>query len=406
MPQNTAGLQRQIVRGLSEDDFRRLCLEYFPDVYDNLTSGMTKNRMVELLLERVRKYDGFTNLQAALHQINPRAFAYVATVTPAQPTTRDPRQVFISHAHQDYGWAQRLAGDLEAHGWRVWIAPDSIRPGEKWMDAINRGLDESGVFVLLLTEFAVASRWVRDETNAAIEMQREGELRFLPLQFRPCRLPALWRVYQRIPFRASYDHGLNQLLVSIDPGHKVQVRKHSLPKKEIPASMLPSPKTVPTPTLQRNDPVPLARFTTTYLHGNSAFDESFEIENANGEFLGEFGITVAEYIGADDPRNATAFEVWLFDKHDVKTSTKVVMSDHAFYDERLIAKLSLAGERILAQDGETVVVETSTFIINAQIAEMVYGTDTNYPPQSYFELFKMEIHVWIKEDKKPDSPLD
>lgn len=247
MPKNTAGLQRQIVRGLSEDDFRRLCLEYFPDVYDNLTSGMSKNRMVELLLERVRKYDSFTNLQAALHQMNPHAFAYVEIVTSHEVPVRDPRQIFISHAHQDYGWAQRLAGDLEAHGWRVWIAPDSIRPGEKWVEAISRGLDESGVFVLLLTEFAVASHWVRDETNVAIEMQREGELQFVPLQFRPCRLPALWRTYQRIPFRAGYDRGLSQLLASIDPEHTALVQGKRPPRIEFvePQSIAPAvPKAV------------------------------------------------------------------------------------------------------------------------------------------------------------------
>ena len=70
---------------------------------------------------------------------------------------RDPHQVFISHAYEDTEFAHRLAVDLRTAGWRVWITPDSILPGEKWVPAINRGLEESGVFVVALTPAAVKS---------------------------------------------------------------------------------------------------------------------------------------------------------------------------------------------------------------------------------------------------------
>ena len=39
------------------------------------------------------------------------------------------------------------------------------------MEAINRELEESGIFVLVLTPAALASSWVHDETNVAIEME-------------------------------------------------------------------------------------------------------------------------------------------------------------------------------------------------------------------------------------------
>jgi len=78
---------------------------------------------------------------------------------------------------------------------------------------------------------------------------------------------------------------------------------------------------------------PLARFQTTYTHGHDTFDESFSIENADGDFLGECGVGLSETLGAEIPKSVTAFEVWLFDKNDIRTVTKVVMSDHAFFDE-------------------------------------------------------------------------
>ncbi len=154
----------------------------------------------------------------------------------------------------------------------------------------------------------------------------------------------------------------------------------------------------PPPAAPSGGSMPLARFETTYVRGNPVFDDSFDIENTNGEFLGECGVTVAEYIGAGDPPSATAFNVWVFDKQDVATVTKVVMSDHAFYDEALNAKLALSGERVLAQDGETIVLETTSLIINAQITEMDYGGDTGFPPQSYFDHFTIEIRAWVRDD--------
>ena len=107
----------------------------------------------------------------------------MSSAIPAEiaPAGRDPRQIFISHAHQDADFAHRLAADLDSAGWRAWIAPESIQPGEKWVEAIGRGLDGSGVFVVALTPAAVASNWVRNETNAAIELEIRGEVHFIPL---------------------------------------------------------------------------------------------------------------------------------------------------------------------------------------------------------------------------------
>lgn len=137
-----------------------------------------------------------------------------APPTPA-PIIRNPRQIFLSHAHQDAEVAQKLAHDLEAHGYDVWIAQDSIRSGEKWVEAINRGLEESGPFVLLLSPDAVASRWGKMETNAAIEFEHEGEMHFYPLMFKTCQLPALWRAFQYISLTDDYTVGVSTLLSSL-----------------------------------------------------------------------------------------------------------------------------------------------------------------------------------------------
>lgn len=141
---------------------------------------------------------------------------------------------------------------------------------------------------------------------------------------------------------------------------------------------------------------PLARFRTSYVFGHDSYDDSFSIETANGEFLGECGVGISEAIGTDTPKNVTAFEVWLFDKNDIRTVTKVIMSDHAFFDEALKAKLAPKGEPILSRESETVVLETASLIINAEIKEMQYGTGV-LPPQSFFERISIELSTWAKE---------
>jgi hypothetical protein len=152
----------------------------------------------------------------------------------------------------------------------------------------------------------------------------------------------------------------------------------------------------PEPGTAEAQVTPIARFQTTYARGHDTYDESFSIESAANDFLGECGVTLSESLGADMPKNVTAFEIWLFDKNDIRTVTKVVMSDHAFFDEAIKAKLAPKGEPVLARPNETIVLETASLIVNAEITDMEYGTGT-LPPQSFFERFTVELSCWAKD---------
>jgi hypothetical protein len=142
--------------------------------------------------------------------------------------------------------------------------------------------------------------------------------------------------------------------------------------------------------------IPLAQFPTEYNIGHDTYDDSFSIETATGEFLGECGVGISEGIGIGDPKKVTAFEVWLFDKNDIRTVTKVIMSEHAYYDEALRAKLAPKGEAVLARPNETVVLETASLIINGRIIELEYGAG-ELPPNSFFDRMVVEMAAWAKE---------
>ena len=121
------------------------------------------------------------------------------------------KQVFISHATEDAQFAHRLADDLQRLGVQVWISPGSIRPGESWVSAIERGLKESSHVVVVLTPAALESEWVKKETDVAIDQERKGRIQVIPLYVEPCEVPLLLSSYQRVSFHGDYDAGLSQL---------------------------------------------------------------------------------------------------------------------------------------------------------------------------------------------------
>jgi hypothetical protein len=150
------------------------------------------------------------------------------------------------------------------------------------------------------------------------------------------------------------------------------------------------------------DGAPLAQFPTTYALGDDHFDPSFSIELESGEFMGECGVGISETIGVGSPNKVTAFEVWLFDKSDIRTVTKVVMSDYAFGDEALRTKLAPKGEPVAAKEGVEVVLETKTLRVKARVVEAKYGVG-NLPQNSFFERLSIDLAAWVKSVPEGDE---
>lgn len=160
---------------------------------------------------------------------------------------------------------------------------------------------------------------------------------------------------------------------------------------------------VPEETLEKSTPVvvdrqeegPVSHFMTTFVIGDDQYDDSFSIDRPTGEFLGECGVGVSETIGIGDPKKVTALEVWLFDKNDVQTVTKVLMSSHAFNDNNIRQRLASRGEPIQVEPGQQILLETATLQLEARVIEMVYGQGA-MPSGSFFERMTLELTVWEK----------
>ncbi len=140
---------------------------------------------------------------------------------------------------------------------------------------------------------------------------------------------------------------------------------------------------------------PLAQFVTTYEIGDDRYDTSFSIETATGDFLGECGVGISETIGEGSPDKVTAFEVWLFDKNDIRTVTKVLMSEYAYGDQSLRTKLAPKGEPELARPDATVELETASLKVRARVVELRYGLG-ELPDRSFFDRLSLELAAWPK----------
>ncbi len=141
---------------------------------------------------------------------------------------------------------------------------------------------------------------------------------------------------------------------------------------------------------------PVVQYMTTYSLGNDLYDDSFSIDSPTGEFLGECGVGISETIGVGDPKKVTAFEVWLFDKNDIQTVTKVLMSSHAFNDPATMQRLNSKGEPVLAESGKRITLETQTLTLEARVVSMSYGAGA-LPKESFFEQTTLELAVWPKK---------
>jgi tetratricopeptide (TPR) repeat protein len=97
--------------------------------------------------------------------------------------------IFISYSKQDRSIAEALAADLKAARFDVWW-DFNLYAGEDFHDAILAALDGSRAVIVIWSDAAAHSRWVRDEATRADQQKKlitthvpGFDLRNLPLGF-------------------------------------------------------------------------------------------------------------------------------------------------------------------------------------------------------------------------------
>jgi len=93
------------------------------------------------------------------------------------------RKVFVSYRHTspDEELAQELEALLTRHDLEVFL-DTKIQVGLRWVEEIERQLQSSQVFVVLLSADSIRSDMVRREIRMAYQLERDGKMRILPVR--------------------------------------------------------------------------------------------------------------------------------------------------------------------------------------------------------------------------------
>ncbi len=138
-------------------------------------------------------------------------------------------------------------------------------------------------------------------------------------------------------------------------------------------------------------------YQASYSLGHDSYEASYSLDTPKGEVLGECGMGISELIGEGKPEKVTAFDIWLFERQDVRTLNQVIMSEYAYQDQALRTRLLTKGELILAEKGKRLHLETHSFRMDGKILEVVYETNPSLPPNSYFKKLVVEIIPTFKD---------
>ncbi len=83
--------------------------------------------------------------------------------------------LFISYSSKDEMLAARLHADLQTAGVRCWFAPEDMKIGDKIRQRIDEAIHMQDKLLLLLSKHVLASGWVADEVEAALEKEKRQQ---------------------------------------------------------------------------------------------------------------------------------------------------------------------------------------------------------------------------------------
>jgi hypothetical protein len=126
--------------------------------------------------------------------------------------------VFLSHSSQDKTVVRALAERLRNDGVNVWFDEKRIDPGNPIDLRIEKGLENSRIFVLVMSPHAFESDWVGLERGAAVFRDPANAAgRFIPLLLADCQIPDILKRYDYIDYRQQSETAYAQLLTACRP---------------------------------------------------------------------------------------------------------------------------------------------------------------------------------------------
>lgn len=132
--------------------------------------------------------------------------------------SQNPR-AFISHSHDDNDrFVIRFAERLREKGIDAWADFWEMLPGDSLIDKIwSEGLKTCQVFIVVLSNSSIRSKWVREELNTGMVKKIENNTKLIAIRLDACEVPEPLRHTQwsDIADPANYDQEFERIVNSI-----------------------------------------------------------------------------------------------------------------------------------------------------------------------------------------------
>ncbi len=123
--------------------------------------------------------------------------------------------VFLSHHSSDKPWVIYLKSELVKRGLRVWLDQDEIRPGDRFVEALQEGLQRCHAMALIVSRESLKSRWVQEEYESALAIGNASPtpLRLIPCLLQDAELPPFLATRDWVDFRvpAQFNQKVDEL---------------------------------------------------------------------------------------------------------------------------------------------------------------------------------------------------
>ena len=128
----------------------------------------------------------------------------------------DNKNAFISYAHEDKEFAEKIAGELRKLGVDVWLDKWEIKAGDSLIEKIfMEGLAKCDVFLILISSSSINSKWVQEELNHAIIKKIEGLTKIIPLVKEKSEIPPPLRVLKWVDLSEDFESSIREVVKSI-----------------------------------------------------------------------------------------------------------------------------------------------------------------------------------------------
>lgn len=164
--------------------------------------------------------------------------------------------VFISHGSENSDEANALCAFIEGRGVKCWIAPRDVRPGIDYSVELQTAIEQAAAFVVLVTDMANKSPYVRAETEMAFSCQKP----IFPVRQADIKPAAGLALFLKIrhwtdAFGKQSDAAMERLALELQTVAGVTVIPVPAPTPP-PAATIPPPAPPPAPTMPPPAPPP------------------------------------------------------------------------------------------------------------------------------------------------------